>query len=115
MHRDLKCSNVLVSNQNVVKLADFGLARDLTVAAVRPNGGQAGCVVLLAKLSIVVTSSPCRQLRLTTDGALLSGRSIRMPHRASARGAVFVVTGDGDVLQTPGAPHLQKPNIRASS
>lgn len=65
MHRDLKCSNVLVSNQNVVKLADFGLARDLTVAAVRPNGGQSArlccCVTrsILTAAVVVLTSLPC--------------------------------------------------------
>ncbi len=35
VHRDIKCSNLLVSKDNVIKLADFGLAR-----FIHPNSGR---------------------------------------------------------------------------
>lgn len=33
LHRDIKASNILVSDTGVVKIADFGLARTFTVSA----------------------------------------------------------------------------------
>lgn len=42
LHRDIKCSNILISNHHQVKLADFGLAR----STVTVTGGREGQVVL---------------------------------------------------------------------
>lgn len=36
LHRDIKASNLLINNQGVLKLADFGLARPVSSKVTRP-------------------------------------------------------------------------------
>lgn len=42
IHRDLAARNCLVGSENVVKVADFGLARQVTLSSLFVNGSSSG-------------------------------------------------------------------------
>src|SRR5208282_1155187 len=44
VHRDVKPSNVLITQQGLVKIVDFGLARVVTASAMTQTGGTSGTV-----------------------------------------------------------------------
>jgi FixJ family two-component response regulator/tRNA A-37 threonylcarbamoyl transferase component Bud32 len=48
IHRDIKPSNIIIGNDRVVKLMDFGVIRDTSVSTVTPTGAIVGTIAYTA-------------------------------------------------------------------
>jgi eukaryotic-like serine/threonine-protein kinase len=71
VHRDLKPSNLLVTTQGLVKLTDFGIAKDLDATALTATGRTLGTAAYMAPEQIRGTPEVSHKTDLYALGCLL--------------------------------------------
>ena len=52
VHLDIKLENILVSNENTIKICDFGFAKLIGSTLNRPSGTIESCSIFLEKASV---------------------------------------------------------------